>query len=1034
MRESALHSETKEFNRQVMYVVQSVRSIDRQALMNLDSDGDGFVDGSANYQLIRNGSALDLRNRRGRTYSDRSSTLWDAVKAINTDSGFKVLLAGSNRFSGRFRVWDVSSSGVISSFSGWKSTSQALDDGWESLFGDVIQPDGTIGNPGSGTPAPAPEPTPAPAPEPTPAPAPSLDSDGDGFVDGSANYQLIRNGSALDLRNRRGRTYSDRSSTLWDAVKAINTDSGFKVLLAGSNRFSGRFRVWDVSSSGVISSFSGWKSTSQALDDGWESLFGDVIQPDGTIGNPSNDGSAIFQIIGTPEIDQTLRANLSSDDPDGNGTFVYTWQSSDNLERWTDVGSEEILNISESLLGKKVRIAVAYIDGEGFNEASTSEYVTISAPENYDDYSSDLNTTGIVSLGSTSTGKIEKEGDHDWFAVNLEENKNYYFDVKGVTLDDTYLNLRSSAGTILSSDDDGGDGYNSRIEFTATQSDKYYLDIGAYNDESTGTYSIFAEQIQTNTPTDDYTADTNTTGSVDIDSTNFGELEEIGDHDWFSVTLEENKDYYFNAESLTLDDTYLNLRNDSGTILSSDDDGGQGYNSRIEFTATQSGKYYLDIGAYNDESTGTYSISAKETANSTPNPGSGFNSTDGYGHVDASRTFEQLLNISLPDAPTQGGNLWGLDNINAPDIWTSSSEFSGTKGASATVAVIDTGVDLDHPEFTDRITAGYDFVDNDSIADDGQGHGTHVAGTIAGSHDDGTGISGVAPESQIMPIRVLDNNGYGWTSDIVAGIRWAADNGADVINLSLGGGGYSPTMADAIRYASEQNSVVVMASGNSGGSSPIYPAAHAANYGIAVGAVNQNRNFANFSNRAGSNELDYVTAPGVDIYSAVPDGNYAFYSGTSMATPHVAGIAALLKSHDDTLTPEFIEDLITGTASNSISNANQTFQEPATNTGQSQLLTLDTLENFKLSPGNSRLIGNLNGNMAARKSTINDLKKLNEINDNIDHFDVISSTRKNFITVELAASNTMTSSQILEDWLSSDKFNYFEIDTQMNII
>ena len=121
--------------------------------------------------------------------------------------------------------------------------------------------------------------------------------------------------------------------------------------------------------------------------------------------------------------------------------------------------------------------------------------------------------------------------------------------------------------------------------------------------------------------------------------------------------------------------------------------------------------------------------------------------------------------------------------------------------------------------------------------------------TIAGSHDDGRGISGVAPESNIMPIRVLGDDGTEWTSDIVTGIRWATDNGADVINLSLLGGGYSQAMADAIRYACERDSVVVMASGNSGRRSPDYPAVHARSYGLAIGAVHQVYNFANFSNQ-----------------------------------------------------------------------------------------------------------------------------------------------------------------------------------------
>ena len=528
---------------------------------------------------------------------------------------------------------------------------------------------------------------------------------------------------------------------------------------------------------------------------------------------------------------------------------------------------------------------------------------------------------------------------------------------------------------------------------------------------------------------DDYGASPDSSGSLDIGSSLEGNLESLGDLDWFKVELEADKYYNFELTGTTLEDSFLALKEANGNIISTDDDGGDGFNSRINISPESSGTFYLEASAYNNEHTGTYLITADE-ADALPN---GYSPENGFGHVDARRSFEKLLGISLNDAADLGGDLWGLDNIGAPEVWTGGNGFSGATGSGIVIAVIDTGVDLDHPEFRDRITQGFDFVDYDNIADDGDGHGTHVAGTIAGA-DDGEGITGVAPDASIMPIRVLDDEGYGYTSDIIAGIRWAADNDADVINLSLGGGGYSQAMADAVAYASDLGSVVVMAAGNDGGQSPMYPAAHAETHGIAVGAVDQEKSLASFSNRAGLTFLDYVTAPGVNIFSSTPNGNYDYYSGTSMASPHVAGIAALLKSHDNSLTSESIEDLITGTASNSVRGTNNSDEELITNSNQQKLITLDTLDNLQLSQSNSRFIGSLNGNMAKRKSTITDLKKNNLNNDTIGQIEVVSSTKKNFITVDFSGSDVLTSSQILEDWLNSDQFNYFEIDTQMSMI
>ena len=388
----------------------------------------------------------------------------------------------------------------------------------------------------------------------------------------------------------------------------------------------------------------------------------------------------------------------------------------------------------------------------------------------------------------------------------------------------------------------------------------------------------------------------------------------------------------------------------------------------------------------------------------------------------------------MAETPQLGGNLWSLDNINVPDVWYGDGINKGATGSEVVVAVVDTGVDLDHSEFKDRLVSGYDFVENDSVADDGNGHGTHVAGTIAGAND-GFGVTGVAHDAAIMPIRVLDDNGYGWTSDIIAGTRWAAENGADVINLSLGGGGYSQSMADTVAYASSLGAVVVMAAGNSGFASPDYPAAYAVNHGIAVGAVDQQDSMAGFSNRAGSSVINYVTAPGVDIFSAIPNDSYGNLSGTSMAAPHVAGVAALLKSYDQNISSDRIEDLLIGTASNSnLNNSSSNRLDPLTGGQEKTTITLSTLNNFSEAQLDGRLIGSVNGHLKARTSTIKDLKKTMRKEEVIEKVETIKGTQRNFVLLDLVDNSKQNNSQVIEEWLRNDEFSYFEIDTQVSFV
>jgi hypothetical protein len=236
------------------------------------------------------------------------------------------------------------------------------------------------------------------------------------------------------------------------------------------------------------------------------------------------------------------------------------------------------------------------------------------------------------------------------------------------------------------------------------------------------------------------------------------------------------------------------------------------------------------------------------------------------------------------------GQQWFLPHVGAEEAW-------GLELGSRDliVAVVDTGVDASHPDLAGRVLEGYDFVNRDATTADDHGHGTHVAGIIAASGEDGVGVAGMAWRVRVLPVKVLDAKGSGYYSDIIAGIRYAADRGAAVINLSLSGGASSAILQEAVDYARSRGSLVVAAAGNDALDSLGYPAACR---GVtSVGAVDENDIPASFSNRGEG--LDLV-APGLDIYSDFKGRGFASMSGTSMAAPQVAGAAALLRSlHPD---------------------------------------------------------------------------------------------------------------------------------------
>ncbi len=305
-----------------------------------------------------------------------------------------------------------------------------------------------------------------------------------------------------------------------------------------------------------------------------------------------------------------------------------------------------------------------------------------------------------------------------------------------------------------------------------------------------------------------------------------------------------------------------------------------------------------------------------------------FNS--GYGLVNAAAAVAQAIGQNaFANVPNLGGNNWGADMIKAPEAWA-----KGYTGQGVVVAVLDTGVDYNHVDLKDNIWTnpqenkdgytndlhGWNFVDNNNDVLDNNGHGTHVSGIIAGENNN-FGVTGIAYNAKIMPVKVLDDSGSGSTTNIANGIYYAVNHGANVINLSLGSNFSDSTLQSAIEYASNKNVVVVMAAGNDGLPITSYPAEYADKWGLAVGAVDRNNNLANFSNRPGFSQLDYVTAPGVDIYSSIPGNQYASYSGTSMATPYVSGVVALMFSANHNLTEAQVRQMITQTAGNSTTQA-----------------------------------------------------------------------------------------------------------------
>lgn len=244
-----------------------------------------------------------------------------------------------------------------------------------------------------------------------------------------------------------------------------------------------------------------------------------------------------------------------------------------------------------------------------------------------------------------------------------------------------------------------------------------------------------------------------------------------------------------------------------------------------------------------------------------------------------------------PPAPPAGQETpWGISKVQAPSAWAT------TRGAGVKIAVIDTGIDRTHPELAANLKGGWNALTKGEDFTDDNGHGSHVSGTIA-AVDDKKGVVGVAPKVDLYGVKVLDANGSGTFDDVIAGMQWAVDNKMEIVSMSLGASQGNQSLTDMVAAMTKAGVILIAAAGNSGGSVGFPAACPGA---IAIAASDSKDRLASFSSRGPEVA---VIAPGVNVKSTYKNGGYDTLSGTSMATPHVSGLAALYVATHKGATP-----------------------------------------------------------------------------------------------------------------------------------
>ena len=605
-------------------------------------------------------------------------------------------------------------------------------------------------------------------------------------------------------------------------------------------------------------------------------------------------------------------------------------------------------NANVSLLDSNGRVITKSTNGGTSNESITRQlnagtyYVRVyprSGSTNYnlslaaasvtipDNAGNTLATARDITIGATPTSYSDFVGStdtNDYYRFSLGDISDFSLNLTGLSAD-ADVSLLDSNGSVITSSTNGS---NSSESITRQlNAGTYYVRVYPHSGSTNYNLSLAAASV---TIPDNAGNTLATARDITIGATPTSYSDFVGStdtNDYYRFSLGDISDFSLNLTGLSAD-ADVSLLDSNGSVITSSTNGGTSNESVTR--QLNAGTYYVRVYPYSGSTNYNLSLSAT-TATVTP----GYSAISGYGLVNAAAAVAGALNQSpFANVPTFGGaNDWGVNLVNAPEAWA-----SGYTGQGIVVAVLDTGVDRNHADLAGNIWTNAGEIANDGLDNDGNGyvddvygwnfangnnntldgnnHGTHVAGTIAGLNN-GVGVTGVAYNSRIMPVKVLSDSGSGSYSGVAQGIRYAVDNGADVINMSLGGGSTNSEVQSALQYASSRGVIVVMAAGNEGAAQPGYPASSATSWGLAVGAVNSSNQMASFSNRAGSNSsMMYVTAPGVQVYSTLPNGGYGFLSGTSMAAPHVAGVVALMLNANPNLTDAQVRQIITATAGN----------------------------------------------------------------------------------------------------------------------